>query len=183
MISRRTSISIRLLGTALGVTVVACQASNLTLPADGSPSTLKAVSGDGQQGTVGAVLPEPLVVRVTDGAARPVAQLSLQFQTDVPAAEVDPAIIATNDSGYASVHVRLGTLEGIQTVEALLASDAAPGLRTTFSFTAQARKTSGDGPGPGGNDGGGGGGNDGEDGHDDGHGHDHGRGGGHGGDD
>lgn len=182
MISRRTSISNRLLGTALGLTVVACQDSNLTLPADGSPSTLKAVSGDGQQGTVGALLPEPLVVGVTDGAARPVAQLSLQFQTDVPAAEVDPAIIATNDSGYASVHVRLGTVEGIQTVEALLASDAASGLRTTFSFTAQARKTSDD-AGPGGNDGEGGGGNDGENGHDDGHGHEHSRGGGHGGDD
>jgi hypothetical protein len=178
MISRRTSISNRLLGTALGLTVVACQGSNLTLPADGSPSTLKAVSGDGQQGTVGALLPEPLVVRVTDGAARPVAQLSLQFQTDVPAAEVDPAIIATNDSGYASVRVRLGTVEGIQTVEALLASDAASGLRTTFSFTAQARKPSDDGAGPGGNDGEG----DGENGHDDGHGHEHGRGG-HGGDD
>ena len=174
MVRPRTSVSGRLLGVAFSISVVACQGGDLTLPADGSSPTLKAVSGNGQQGTVGDQLPEPLVVQVTDGAARPVSQVSLQFQTDVPAAEVDPATIETNDSGYATVRVRLGVLEGTQIVEALLADEAASGLRTTFAFTAVARAPSDDSGGPGGDDGGNGSGNDND--------NDDGRGDGHGGD-
>jgi hypothetical protein len=125
-------------GAALSLAAIACQGSNLTLPADGFPSELRAVSGDGQQGTVGTQLPKPLVVRVRDAAARPLAEVVLRFETEIPSAQVEPAVIATDDSGLAAVHVRLGSTEGTQTVEALLADDASSDLKTTFALRALA---------------------------------------------
>jgi hypothetical protein len=142
----------RLLSLALITAVVACGGGDLTLPGDGLPSSLRAVSGDGQEGTVGSQLPEPLVVRLTDGAARPLSGVSLkfQFQSDVPAARINPAIVATDDTGFASVEVRLGNTAGEQTVEARLADDATGDLRTTFDLTAVKKKgKDGDGGGEG----------------------------------
>ena len=136
--------------SVLAAVLVAC-GSDLTLPADGSPSSLRAVSGDGQQGRVGSQLPDPLVVRLTDGAGRPVSGVSIafRFQTGDPAAQVDPTTITTNDSGSAAVHVRLGTTTGPQTVEARPADPAASDLLATFGLTVLPRH--------GGNGGGGGG--------------------------
>jgi hypothetical protein len=174
------ALSNRLIGVALGMAALACQASDLTLPSDGRPSNLKAVSGGGQQGTVGTELPKPLVVRVTDAAARPVREASLRFLTDVPAAQVLPAEITTNDSGFAEVRVVLGQTEGTQTFDAQLTN--ASDLRTTFAVEAVADHAADDGGGGGDGGGqGGGGGNSGGDGHGhDGHGNGHGHGHGHG---
>lgn len=134
----RTFIPGRLVGAALVLAVIACGGGDLTLPADGSSFRLKAVSGGGQQGTVGTELPEPLVVQVTDGAARPVPEASIRFQTEVPEAELERELVPTNDSGYAEVRVQLGTLEGTQTIEALLANEDGSELKTTFALTAVA---------------------------------------------
>jgi hypothetical protein len=124
--------------SVLAAVLVACGGSDLMLPADGSPASLRAVSGDGQQGKVGTQLPDPLVVRLTDGAAHPVSGVAIafRFQTDVPAARVDPTTTTTNDSGFASVRARLGTTTGPQTIEARLADDAASDLLATFGLTA-----------------------------------------------
>lgn len=116
--------------------VLGCQGGNLTLPADGSPGRLRPISGFDQQGRVGTELPQPLVVQVIDAAGRPVPEVALRFQTDVPAARFEPAEVATNDSGYAAAHVRLGTREGTQTFEALLADNTGTELRTTFTLLA-----------------------------------------------
>jgi hypothetical protein len=179
MVPQIISIPGRLLGLALGMATTACQGSDLTLPQDGAPASLEAVSGGGQQGTIGTQLAKPLVVKLTDGAARPVRQVSLRF-TAVPAAEIMPAaVVVTDDTGYASVRVRLGDTEGTQTVEALLADIPASELKTTFVLTALADQPP-DGGGGGGDDHGGDdhGNGDGRDrGH--GHDHDHGHGGGH----
>lgn len=138
----RTYASTRLLCPALMIGMVGCGGSNLTLPADGAPSKLRAISGDGQEGTVGTQLPDPLVVRLTDGAARPVPGVSLkfEFQSDVPAAKIEPSTSVTDDTGFASVRVRLGSTAGSQVVESSLADDAASDLRTTFDLMALAKK-------------------------------------------
>jgi hypothetical protein len=160
--------------------MAACGGSGLTLPGDGAPPSLRAISGDGQQGTVGSRLPEPLVVRLTDGAAHPLSGVALrfEFQSEFPAATIDPATPATNDSGFASVEVRLGSAEGPQTVVARLDDNASSDqVRATFGVTAVGKKH---GPGhedehgstPPGN-GNGQGQHDDKHGHDD-HGHDHG---------
>jgi hypothetical protein len=128
----------RVLGPGLGLAVLACAGGDLTLPSNGAPVELTAVSGDGQEAKVGTLLPQPLVVQVTDGAGRPVAEVPLvfRFQTPVPDAEIDPASVATDSTGHASVRVRLGTVTGPQTIEATIAQAAAPDVRATFGVTA-----------------------------------------------
>jgi hypothetical protein len=145
----------RLLCAALISSVMACGGSGLTLPGDGSPTTLRAVSGYDQEGTVGSELPEPLVARLIDGSGRPLGGVSLEFrfQNDVPAARIEPSeVVATDDSGQASVWVRLGTIVGSQTVEASLADVTASEIRATFGLVAveeQENDRDGDGGGRG----------------------------------
>jgi hypothetical protein len=141
----------RLACLVLVTAVLACQSSDLTLPDDGLPARLKPLSGDGQRGTVGSDLPDPLVVQVLDAAGRPAGQIPLRFTSQVPDAQI-PATAVTDDSGTAEVRVRLGTTEGTQRFEAQVASAAE--LRTTFALTAVAERPSDEG---GGGDAGGGG--------------------------
>jgi hypothetical protein len=122
---------------------MACGGSDLTLPGDGFPSALRAISGYNQEGTVGTELPEPLVARLIDGAGHPLAGVSLEFKfrNDVPAARIEPSeVVATDDSGHASVRVRLGNEPGSQTVEASLAETPGSDLRTSFGLTALEKK-------------------------------------------
>jgi len=123
---------------------MACGGGDLTLPADARPARLTAVSGSGQHGVVGTELSDPLVVRVTDAAGRPVEQASLLFETQVPAAQILSATeIRTDHSGQAEVRVRLGATEGTQAFDAQMpeASD----LRATFTVLAVAAPDEGGG--------------------------------------
>jgi hypothetical protein len=139
----------QLLCLILTTTLTACGGSDLTLPADGSPANLQAMSGTGQQGTIGTQLPGPLVVRLTDRAARPVPGISVdfRFQGDVAGAQFEPDTVATNDTGFASVRVRLGTTAGPQTIEAVVGGDPSSSLLATFGVTALAPQGGGDRPG------------------------------------
>ena len=157
---RVACLSGRLLIAVISLTTIACQ-GDLVLPADGSPSSLSAVGGDGQEGTVGAKLPDPLVVRVIDGAANPMSDVSVRFQSDVPGAEIKPSVLVTNASGEAAVEVWLGSTEGIQVVDALLDASAEAGPKASFQLTALAQPPDDRGRGRGGDD------DDDEDGHDD----------------
>jgi hypothetical protein len=150
----RAIFSPRLLGPGLGLAMLACAGGDLNLPNDDTPVELTAVSGDGQEAKVGTRLPDPLVVRVTDAAGRPVAEVPLvfRFQDEVPDAEIDPASVATDSTGRASVRVRLGTTTGPQTIEATIAQDAAPQARATFGVTALEKHGHGDGDGGGDDD-------------------------------
>ena len=135
---RAILLSLRLLGPGLGLAVLACSGGDLNLPNDGTPVELTAVSGDGQEAKVGSLLPKPLVVQVTDAARQPVAEVPLvfRFRSAVPDAEIDPASVATDSTGHASVRVRLGTVTGPQTIEATIAQAAGPDSRATFGVTA-----------------------------------------------
>lgn len=128
---------VRVLAAIAGFGCMGCNGGDLTLPADVSPASLAAISGDGQEGTVGTKLPRPLVVRVTDAANQPVPRVTLRFETQAPEAEIDPAVVPTNDTGVAAVQVRLGTTEGLQTVVASLPE--AEALKTTFVLFAVGR--------------------------------------------
>jgi hypothetical protein len=143
----RAILSPRLLGPGLSLAVLACAGGDLNLPNDSAPVELTTVSGDGQEATVGSRLPKPLVVRVTDAASRPVADVPLvfRFQDAVPDAEIDPASVATDSSGQASVRVRLGTITGPQTIEATIAQAAEAEARATFEVTALERHGHGHG--------------------------------------
>jgi hypothetical protein len=114
--------------------------SDLILPDDKAPVTLRTVSGDGQEATVGTRLPEPLVALLTDGAARPVPGIpfTFRFQGDFPGAEIDPPTAETDDSGLVRTRVTLGTATGPYTIEAVVTQGA--DLRTTFGVTAVPRQ-------------------------------------------
>lgn len=133
-----TSFSQRLFGLLVGAALTGC-GNGLTLPDDGSPARLEAVSGGGQQATVGSRLRDPLVVRLTDTGNRPVSNVAVEFRfqgapTD---AVVDPTTGTTDTAGVASAEVRLGTNTGPLTVEAQVVQSSA--LRTTFELNALAR--------------------------------------------
>jgi ABC-type phosphate transport system substrate-binding protein len=132
------SLRRRLLAMTVVATLGGCSA-DLTLPGDNLLPTLQAVSGDGQEGIVGSQLPDPLIAHLADGAGQPLAGVSVQFQSDVPTAEIKPATTETDDSGFVSVRVRLGTTAGTQTIVARVAEDTTGDLRTIFGLTALAK--------------------------------------------
>jgi hypothetical protein len=143
----RTSSPFQLLSLIVTTTLAGCGGGDLTLPADGSPATLRAMSGGGQQGAVGTRLPDPLVVRLTDVAGRrvPGVTVEFRFQSDVPGAQFEPATtVTTNDTGFASVEVRLGTTPGDQTIEAAVGGSPSSGLLATFGVKAVAPQDGGD---------------------------------------
>jgi alpha-tubulin suppressor-like RCC1 family protein len=81
------------------------------------PSVLQLASGDGQQGSVGVPLPQPLTVRVvaTDGLGVP--GITVQF-APVAGGSVAPASAVTDNAGYASTTATLGANPGTYTFQA-----------------------------------------------------------------
>jgi hypothetical protein len=136
----------RLVGPGFSLAIFACAAGDISLPSRDTPVVLTAVSGDGQEATVGKRLPKPLVVRVTDAARQPVAEVrvAFRFHDPVPDAEIDPASVVTDSTGHASVEVRLGSATGPQTIEAVIAHDADPEVRATFGVTALEKRGKGE---------------------------------------
>jgi len=157
--------SLRLPGISLILVLAlpACGSGDLVLPG-GPPSELSAISGDGQNGPPGSLLPDPLVVEVTDAEGRHIVGTSVQFtfEGDVADGTVTPGTAITDEEGRASAEVQLGTVEGDQPVEALVAAGADSALRARFNLTAVLQDDGGDG-----------GGGHGDDGHGKGHGGDH----------
>jgi len=132
----------------------ACGGGDLTLPGPGSPATLTIIAGDGQSGSQGQPLADPLVVEVQDGEGRPLAgtTVAFRFTDELPDALVDPGTAPTDSEGHAAAHAQLGRRTGSQAIEAEVPG---PGqdLRLRFQLTAMA-----DDPPPGGGGGGNGGG-------------------------
>jgi hypothetical protein len=89
--------------------------------------------GDHQTERVGAVLPEPMIVRVTDIAGQPKPGAPVFFSTQNPGAAVDPSMAYTDKNGYASAIFMLGSVAGAQAVGVRSGSDS-----TTFNHTAKA---------------------------------------------
>ena len=99
---------------------------------------------------MGSELPDPLKVRLTDAVGDPVpgVLLAFVFQNDVTGGVVSPSVIATDDTGFAAVKVRLGTTTGDQVIEARLANPTS-NLSASFGVRALAEKN-GNGNGGGG---------------------------------
>jgi hypothetical protein len=125
----------------IGVTTVAagllvgCASDSLTLPSEGEPAFLVIVHGNGQQGRAGRMLPESLVVSVTDGESRPVVSRSIGF-TPGGGGSVDPATAMTNGEGKAVFRWVLGPTAGEQLLEASLSGGSQVAPRVTFTATA-----------------------------------------------
>jgi Tol biopolymer transport system component len=109
----------------LATLVAAC-----TEPDVRTPSALALSSGDDQAGEVGAELPAPIVVQVTDSFGRPVPRVVVNFQvTTAPGSgfssgSASPASAETNVGGVAQARWTLGTNAGPQTLRAWIGSSA-----------------------------------------------------------
>ena len=116
----------------------ACSGDDLLLPRSGEPAHIEVVSGNGQTGTVGQPLGNPLVVLVTDPENRPVADIEVAFIAPADAELIPNDTVLTGSDGKATVSYKLATVSGEQTIEAR-ARPVAPSasLTTTFSQTAE----------------------------------------------
>jgi hypothetical protein len=102
----------------------------------GQPPTASAIEmagGDGQVASVGAPLPNPLVVLVTDDAGDPVEGVTVQWATEGEG-DVSPQSAQTGSDGKASATRMLGATAGQQITTA--AVSGLQGSPVTFTATA-----------------------------------------------
>lgn len=125
----------------LGFTMVAaalaagCASDSLTLPKEGEPAFVIIVNGNGQQGMAGSMLPDSLVISVTDGESRPVVNRSISFDV-TSGGTVQPSSVLTNGEGMAVFHWVLGTTSGEQSLDAGLGTPGQLSPKVTFVATA-----------------------------------------------
>jgi len=127
------------LATAVGngATVVTATAGSLSQGATVTVAQVAAqitkVSGDAQNGTVGQVLAQPLVVMVSDSTGRPAVGLTVAFNI-WQTGSVGTPVTKTDSSGQARSTWTLGGNTGSQTVSA----DVIPLASAEFTATAAA---------------------------------------------
>jgi adhesin/invasin len=124
-----------LLAVQLGL--AGCGGSDLLLPSAGQPAKISVVSGDGQTGTVGQPLGQPIVVAVTDPENRPVEGIEVAFVVPAGATIAPNDTVVTGADGRATVTYTLSTSSGDQIVEARAKPVVASSSLTT-TFTAKA---------------------------------------------
>ena len=100
-----------------------------------SANGLAAVSGDGQSGPAGTVLPLPLVVEVTDAFGNPIEGVMISW-TPEGGGSVSAASTVTDGEGRTSVTRTLGPTAGTQTT--LASSDSLAGSPAGFTHTVTA---------------------------------------------
>ncbi|MYA33508.1 MAG: hypothetical protein F4Y33_07560, partial [Gemmatimonadales bacterium] len=94
-------------------------------------AAVEIVSGDGQQASAGAALPDPVVVRVADAGGSPVAGAMVAFTPGTGHGTADPAEAASDAEGLARTVWTLGEADD-QTLTAAVADG--PSVRVTASL-------------------------------------------------
>lgn len=114
---------------AVTLVLLSC-GGDLTLPGTTAPGLAVAVvQGDGQVGTVGQELPQPVVVEVkTDGGQTMPGRRVAFVVAQGAGAGFAPDTVLTNSQGQAETHWVLGTAVGVYTAEARLVPDGEPAL-------------------------------------------------------
>ncbi|HEX6408483.1 MAG TPA: Ig-like domain-containing protein [Gemmatimonadales bacterium] len=100
--------------------LVRCGGSDLLLPSESGPATITKVKGDEQTGSVGAPLPDSVIVRIVDQRGTPVARQRVVFTPgpDAQGALVRPEAATTNSDGVAQAEWVLGPAAGGQSLTA-----------------------------------------------------------------
>ena len=122
--NRLTLGGLRPLLAAVVAASLAC-GEDLALPdPSGSGLELTVASGNGQTGTVGAQLADPLVIKVLAEGGQPVLGSRVAFlATGEGAGSLDPDTAETNAQGEVVARWVLGTVPGSQSGEARLVTD------------------------------------------------------------
>lgn len=98
------------------------------------PSRIRIVSGNGQSGPVGATLPTPMSVKVTDASGNGLSGIAVAWNVTRGGGSVSSSSTSTDGSGVARANLTLGPSAELNQVTA-----TAGGLSpVTFSATAQA---------------------------------------------
>ncbi|OYV73683.1 MAG: hypothetical protein B7Z72_01955, partial [Gemmatimonadetes bacterium 21-71-4] len=118
------------LGPLLAAVVLAACGGATSPDRAGPPTTLRALSGDGQTATVATLLPSPLVVTVTDAQARPVPGAGVTWSVTSGNGVVTPASPTTDSTGTVRATFTVGTIAGANQVTASIS-----GVTTTVTFT------------------------------------------------
>jgi hypothetical protein len=105
-------------------------------PGGGDNVTLAKKTGDNQVGTVGELLPDPLVVEVLTPRGLPASGRRVEF-VFFANGDVNPDIAVTDEEGIARAHWVLGTETGAQSVQARMAD--VEGEPQAAEFTAEAK--------------------------------------------
>jgi hypothetical protein len=112
---------------------------DLSLPSGTSEGlSLSIVDGNGQTGTVGQELPEPLIVEVESGGTPiPGHQIAFVVSGDAAAGRLEPDTAVTGEDGRALTHWVLGSVPGSHEVEAkLVVTEPAPPPTAVFEASA-----------------------------------------------
>lgn len=91
-------------------------------------------SGDGQTGTPGTALAQPLVARAVDAMGNGVAGVEVTFAAAIGSGQISPARVTTDAAGNASANAVLGSAVGTHTFTASAAG--LEGSPVTFTATA-----------------------------------------------
>lgn len=96
-----------------------CGGSDITLPSAGAPAEIRIVDGDGQNGSAGAPLRDPLIVKVVDRSGDPIERQRVAFSLEdqLVGASVTPEA-TTDTAGEARATWVLGSTVGTQAVTA-----------------------------------------------------------------
>jgi hypothetical protein len=127
----------RVLGNTAGTQTAQASAAGLTsvsfthTAVAANPTILRLVSGDGQTGSIGNPLAEPLVVRLEDDNGNGVGGKSVTFVVGPSAGSAGPVNATTDPNGFASTVWTLGSSLGAKTMTAVFTP-------LTVAFTANA---------------------------------------------
>jgi Bacterial Ig domain/Bacterial Ig-like domain (group 3) len=130
-------ISLRGFFALLAVAAVGCGGSDLTLPSEGVAAKIAITQGNGQNAIVSSLLPQRLVVKVTDSRDRPVPDQRVDFTVATGGGTVAPASATTGADGQAGSAWTLGPAAGAQTATAAAVGNGAP-ANLSVTFTASA---------------------------------------------
>ncbi len=127
ILARRTAI--------LAAAALAACGSATSPDRHGPAALINAVSGDGQTAVVATVLPNPLVVIVTDAQSRPVPGVSVTWTVISGNGVVSPVSPVTDSTGTARASFTVGTIAGPNEVTASVSGVTST---TNFSITGTA---------------------------------------------
>ena len=111
-------------GNAAGANVIAASVMGLTSAqftvtgTPGAPASLVKIGGDGQQGTVGQVVSQPLVVRLTDQFVNPIAGATIEWEVVSGGGTVTSSSSVTDAAGQGRIGWTFGNAPGAQEVGA-----------------------------------------------------------------
>jgi adhesin/invasin len=127
------------LATTAGAVAIAASVSGVSATASftataiaGLPASLVIDSGNNQVGAAGSLLPNPLVVKLTDRYGNPVAGVTILFTVASGAGSLNATSLPTDSSGRAQVTWRLGSIGADHSVH------ASAGTLPAVTFTATA---------------------------------------------